>query len=72
MMIDKRDQKNIELKESIDSIEAYVNKNLILQKKNDELKAEINIVMEEKEKLTEDLKKANNENHRLKANSKEL
>ena len=72
MMMDKKDQKDIELKESIASIEAYVNENLILQKENDELKAEINMVMEEKEKLTEDLKKENNENHGLKANSKEL
>ena len=56
VMKDERDQKNIELKESIDSMEAYVNENLILQKENNELKAEINMVMEEKEKLMEDLR----------------
>ena len=33
-----------------------MNENLILQKENDELKAEINMVMEEKEKLMEDLR----------------
>ena len=71
-MMDERDQKDIELKESIASMEAYVNENLILQKENDELKAEINIVMEEREKLKKDLKQANIENHVLRANSKEL
>ena len=50
MMMDERDQKDRELKESIASMEANVNENLILQKENDELKVEINIRKEEEEK----------------------
>ena len=47
----ERDQKDIELKESIASMKVYVNENLILQKENSKLKVEINIVIEEREKL---------------------
>ena len=72
VMIDKRDKKDIELKESIASMEAYVNKKLILQKENNELKVEINMVIEEREKLKKDLKQANIENYVLRANSKEI
>jgi len=71
-MKDKRDQKDIELKESIASMKAYVNESLILQKENGKFKAEINMVMEEREKLKKDLKQANNENYVLRAHSREL